>query len=110
MFSKGVVPFCVFISNIRSSVLSISSSTHYILCEGVSHCGFDLHFPSVLAWRIPGPAEPGGLPSTGSHRVGYDRVGSDLAAAAAIANDDEHHISCYWLLVYILLRSVYLDL
>ena len=27
---------------------------------------------SVLAWRIPGTAGPGGLPSTGSHRVGYD--------------------------------------
>jgi len=36
---------------------------------------------SVLAWRIPGMAEPGGLPSMGSHRVGHDR--SDLAAAAA---------------------------
>ena len=37
------------------------------------------HF-SVLAWRIPGMGEPGGLPSTGSHRVGHDF--SDLAAAA----------------------------
>ena len=27
---------------------------------------------SVLAWRIPGTGEPGGLPSRGSHRVGYD--------------------------------------
>ena len=26
----------------------------------------------VLAWRIPGMAEPGGLPSMGSHRVGHD--------------------------------------
>ena len=34
---------------------------------------------SVLAWRIPGTGEPGGLPSLGSHRVGHD--GSDLAAA-----------------------------
>ena len=43
-----------------------------------------LHFPfpalekemathsSVLAWSIPGTAEPGGLPSMGSHRVGHD--------------------------------------
>ena len=38
---------------------------------------------SVLAWRIPGMGEPGGLPSMGSHRVGYDW--SDLAAAAAAA-------------------------
>ena len=27
---------------------------------------------SVLAWRIRGTAEPGGLPSMGSHRVGHD--------------------------------------
>ena len=27
---------------------------------------------SVLAWRIPGMGEPGGLPSMGSHRVGYN--------------------------------------
>ena len=36
---------------------------------------------SVLAWRIPGTGEPGGLQSMGSHRVGHDW--SDLAAAAA---------------------------
>ena len=49
-----------------------------------------LHFPalekemaahsSVLAWRISGTGEPGGLPSMGSHRVRHDW--SDLAAAA----------------------------
>ena len=43
---------------------------------------FTFHFPalekemathcSVLAWRIPGTGEPGGLPSMGSHRVGHD--------------------------------------
>ena len=38
---------------------------------------------SVLAWRIPGTGEPGGLPSMGSHRVGHDW--SDAAAAAAAA-------------------------
>ena len=37
----------------------------------------------VLAWRIPGMAEPGGLPSIGSHRDGHDW--SDLAAAPAAA-------------------------
>ena len=51
---------------------------------------FTFHFPalekemathlSVLAWRIPGTAEPGGLPSMGSHRVGHDS--RNLAAAA----------------------------
>ena len=39
--------------------------------------------PGVLAWRIPGTGEPGGLPSMGSHRVGHDW--SDLAAVAAAA-------------------------
>ena len=39
---------------------------------------------SVLAWIILGTEEPGGLPSTGSHRVGHDW--SDLAAAAATPN------------------------
>ena len=38
---------------------------------------------SVLAWRIPGTGELGGLPSMGLHRVGHDW--SDLAAAAAAA-------------------------
>ena len=37
---------------------------------------------SVLAWRIRGTGEPGGLPSMGWHRVGHDW--SDLAAAAAV--------------------------
>ena len=29
-------------------------------------------YSSVLAWRIPGKGEPGGLPSMGLHRVGHD--------------------------------------
>ena len=43
---------------------------------------FAFHFPtlekemathsSILAWRIPGTEEPGGLPSMASHRVGHD--------------------------------------
>ena len=39
---------------------------------------------SVLAWRITGTGEPGGLPSMGSHRVRHDW--SDLAAVAAAWN------------------------
>ena len=38
---------------------------------------------SVLAWRIPGMGEPGGLPSMGSHRVGHDW--SDLSSSSSIA-------------------------
>ena len=40
---------------------------------------------SVLAWRIPGTAEPGGLPAMGSHRVWHDWL--DLAAAAAVLKE-----------------------
>ena len=40
---------------------------------------------SVLAWRIPGTGEPGGLPSMGSQRVRHDW--RDLAAAAAAMKD-----------------------
>ena len=49
---------------------------------GLSNVTFTFHFhamekemathSSVLAWRIPGTGEPGGLPSMGSHRVGHD--------------------------------------
>ena len=49
---------------------------------GLSNVTFTFHFhasekemathSSVLAWRIPGTGEPGGLPSMGSHRVGQD--------------------------------------
>ena len=35
---------------------------------------------NILAWRIPGMAEPDGLPSVGLHRVGHDW--SNLAGAA----------------------------
>ena len=48
----------------------------------LSNFTFTFHFPalekematlsSILAWRIPGTGEPGGLPSMGSHRVGHD--------------------------------------
>ena len=45
---------------------------------------------SVLAWRILGTGEPGGVPSMRSHRVGRDR--SDLAAAAAAAETPKEGI------------------
>ena len=49
---------------------------------------------SVLAWRIPGTGEPGGLPSMGSHRVGHDW--SDLAAAAAAWQDKTATLPFPW--------------
>ena len=56
------------------SQLSHKGSPRILEKEMATHSG-------VLAWRIPGMGEPGGLPSMGSHRVGHDW--SDLAAAAA---------------------------
>jgi len=47
---------------------------------------------NVLAWRIPGTAEPGGLLSMGLHRVGHDW--SDLAAAATAGNGNLLQYSC----------------
>ena len=40
---------------------------------------------SVLAWRIPGTGDPGGLSSLGSHRVGHDWSAAAAAAAPAAA-------------------------
>ena len=58
---------------------------------------FTFHFPalekemathfSVLAWKIPGMGEPGGLVSMGSHRVRHDW--SDLAVAVAVVDTDQ---------------------
>ena len=48
---------------------------------------------STVAWRIPETGEPGGLPSTASHRVGHDW--SDLAVAAA--EGSLYFIVWYWI-------------
>ena len=49
---------------------------------------------SVLAWRIPGTGEPGGLLSMESHRVGHDW--SDLAAAGNNSGiKKEYYINFY---------------
>ena len=45
---------------------------------------------SVLAWRIPGMEEPGGLPSMGSHRFGHDW--SYLAVAAALRTSSTRRV------------------
>ena len=63
-------------SRIRLSDFAFTFHFHALEKEMATHS-------SVLAWRIPGTGEPGGLPSMGSHRVGHDW--SDLAAAAAAA-------------------------
>ena len=64
-FSSPHAP--LFHSNtIQASLALKESVTHSFLeKEMATHS-------SVLAWRIPGTEEPGGLPSMGSHRVRHD--------------------------------------
>ena len=52
---------------------------------------------TVLACRIPGKGEPGGLPSMGSHRVGHNWSNLAAAAASLIAWDEKHSLGefCY---------------
>ena len=63
-------------SQTRLSAFTFTFHFHALEKEMTTHS-------SVLAWRIPGTGEPGGLLSMGSHRVRHDC--SDLAAAAAAA-------------------------
>ena len=51
-------------SQTRLSDLTFTFNFHALEKEMATHS-------SVIAWRIPGTAEPGGLPSMGSHRVGH---------------------------------------
>ena len=57
---------------IRLSIFTFTFHFHALEKEMATHS-------SVLAWRIPGTGEPGGLLSVGSHRLGHDW--SDLAVA-----------------------------
>ena len=52
-------------SRTRLSDFTVTFHFHALEKEMATHS-------SVLAWRIPGTGEPGGLPSMGSHRVGHD--------------------------------------
>ena len=52
-------------SQTRLSDFTLTFHFHALEKEMATHS-------SVLAWRIPGKGEPGGLPSMGSHRVGHD--------------------------------------
>ena len=63
-------------SRTRLSDFTVTFHFHALEQEMATHS-------SVLAWRIPGTGEPGGLPSMGSHRVGHDW--SDWAAAYTIS-------------------------
>ena len=69
-------------SQIRLSDFTFTFHFHALEKEMATHS-------SVLAWRIPGTGEPGGLPCIGSHRVRHDRC--DLAAAA------DNIYKCYYI-------------
>ena len=62
--------WCAAVHGVTTSQTRLSNFTftfdfHALGKERATHS-------SVLAWRIPGTGEPGGLPSLGSHRVGHD--------------------------------------
>ena len=71
--SHGVVK-----SRTRLSNFTFTFHFHALEKEMATHSG-------VLAWRIPGTGEPGGLPSMGSHRAGHDWSDSAAAVAAAVS-------------------------
>ena len=52
-------------SQARLSYFTFAFHFHALEKEMATHS-------SVLAWRIPGMGEPGGLPSMGSHKVGHN--------------------------------------
>ena len=70
----------------RLSEFTFTFHFHALEKEMVTHS-------SILAWRIPGMGEPGGLLFMGSHRVGHDW--SDLAATAAAASESKKCIRSY---------------
>ena len=61
---EGCSPW-VLKSQTRLSDFTFTFHFHALEKEMATHS-------SVLAWRIPGTGEPGGLPSMGSHRVGHN--------------------------------------
>ena len=74
----------IFLSYLITSLLAVAFMLFqtYVPRTGLGDFTFTFHFhalekemathSSVLAWRIPGTGEPGGLLSLGSHRVGHD--------------------------------------
>ena len=68
--SHGLGAWCAAVQRVTKSRTRLSNFTftspfHALEKEMATHS-------SVLAWRIPGTGEPGGLPSMGSHRVGHN--------------------------------------
>ena len=73
-------------SRTRLSYFTFTFHFHKLEKEMVSHS-------SILAWRIPGTGEPGGLPTMGSHRVGHDWRNLTVAAAAVMITKQSYKSS-----------------
>jgi len=69
------------LATVNSAAMNIEEPVSFWIIV-LSRCMPRSTHSSVLAWRIPGTGEPGGLLSMGPHRVGHDW--SDLAAAACL--------------------------
>ena len=80
-------------SQTQLSDFTFTSHFHALEKEMATHS-------SILAWRIPGTGEPGGLLSMGSHRVGHDW--SDLAAAATACAENQNAYPQKILMAYII--------
>ena len=65
LLDEGILPIRNSELHILRVITNISLSATYREKEMATHS-------SVLAWRIPGMEEPGGLPSMGLHRIGHD--------------------------------------
>ena len=75
---------------LQVTALAVTAQLQQVKMEMSRICGrvnLSWTHSSVLAWRIPGTGEPGGLPFMGSHRVRHDW--SDLAAAADFSSSPE---------------------
>ena len=70
----------------RTRLSDFTFTFHFHALEKAMHS-------SILAWRIPGTGESGGLPSMGSHRVRHDWI--DLAAAATLACSMTRSLLCW---------------
>ena len=83
-FSKFVNQWVTFFTFVTFVLCSLFYGLTVVLTDLRAGSNF------VLAWRIPGMGEPGGLPSVGSHRVGHNW--SNLAAAVTL---------CLWVLLHL---------
>ena len=83
LLNPGIEPMSLMTPELADGLFTTSATLEapyliYFILTQTSEKEMATH-SSVLAWRIPGTAEPSGLPSMWLHRVGHDR--SDLAAA-----------------------------